>query len=129
MDKYKPRKPQYYNRVKLGYEWNKYNQAHYDLDNPPPKVVQGYKFNVFYPDLIVKDQTPTYTLVPCDNDNFCMVKFSAGAPYGIIFMLEDIAFKVVKSEWEFNDRHGYKCVFQNGILHLYVNFKKYRYKR
>ena len=29
-----------------GYEWNKYNQTHYDTDNPPPKVVQGYKFNV-----------------------------------------------------------------------------------
>lgn len=21
-------------------------------DNPPPKVVQGYKFNIFYPDLM-----------------------------------------------------------------------------
>lgn len=29
-----------------GYEWNKYNQTHYDSDNPPPKIVQGYKFNV-----------------------------------------------------------------------------------
>ena len=29
-----------------GFEWNKYNQTHYDVDNPPPKVVQGYKFNV-----------------------------------------------------------------------------------
>ena len=29
-----------------GYEWNKYNQTHYDHDNPPPKIVQGYKFNV-----------------------------------------------------------------------------------
>ena len=37
-----------------GYEWNKYNQTHYDSDNPPPKVVQGYKFNLFYPDLIDK---------------------------------------------------------------------------
>ena len=26
------------------YEWNKYNQTHYDGDNPPPKTVQGYKF-------------------------------------------------------------------------------------
>jgi Cactus-binding C-terminus of cactin protein len=24
------------------------------MDNPPPKVVQGYKFNIFYPDLIDK---------------------------------------------------------------------------
>lgn len=29
-----------------GFEWNKYNQTHYDVDNPPPKIVQGYKFNV-----------------------------------------------------------------------------------
>jgi hypothetical protein len=40
-----------------------------------------------------------------------MVKFSAGTPYGIFLILEDIAFKVVKAEWEFNDRHGHKCVF------------------
>ena len=53
-DKYRPRKPRYFNRVKTGYEWNKYNQTHYDHDNPPPKVVQGYKFSIFYPDLIDK---------------------------------------------------------------------------
>merc|ERR1719217_305640 len=51
-DKYAPRKPRFFNRVKTGYEWNKYNQTHYDHDNPPPKIVQGYKFNIFYPDLI-----------------------------------------------------------------------------
>jgi len=33
-----------------------YNRTHYDHDNPPPKTVQGYKFNVFYPDLIDKTQ-------------------------------------------------------------------------
>ncbi len=46
-DKYRPRKPRYYNRVHTGYEWNQYNKKHYDVDNPPPKTVQGYKFNVF----------------------------------------------------------------------------------
>ncbi|OBZ91758.1 Cactin [Choanephora cucurbitarum] len=59
-DKYRPRKPRYFNRVHTGYEWNKYNQTHYDLDNPPPKVVQGYKFNIFYPDLIDPSVAPTY---------------------------------------------------------------------
>ena len=39
-EKYKPKKPKFYNRVHTGYEWNKYNQTHYDQDNPPPKVVQ-----------------------------------------------------------------------------------------
>ena len=60
-DKYRPRKPSYFNRVHTGYEWNKYNQTRYECvqciffcdqlypdtddstDNPPPKVVQGYK--------------------------------------------------------------------------------------
>jgi len=29
-DKYRPRKPRYLNRVHTGYEWNKYNQTHYE---------------------------------------------------------------------------------------------------
>lgn len=62
-DKYRPRKPRYFNRVHTGFEWNKYNQTHYDMDNPPPKIVQGYKFNIFYPDLIDKSSTPEYYLV------------------------------------------------------------------
>jgi hypothetical protein len=45
-DKYRPRKPGYLNRVHTGFDWNKYNQTHYDIDNPPPKIVQGYRFNV-----------------------------------------------------------------------------------
>jgi hypothetical protein len=40
----------------------RYNQTHYDHDNPPPKVVQGYKFNIFFPDLITKDEAPVYSL-------------------------------------------------------------------
>lgn len=54
--KYKPKRPQYFNRVKMGYDWNLYNKTHYDIDNAPPKVVQGYKFNIFYPDLIDKSK-------------------------------------------------------------------------
>merc|ERR1719395_43109 len=89
-DKYRPRKPRFFNRVKTGYEWNKYNQTHYDTDNPPPKIVQGYKFNIFYPDLIYKTHTPEYTLTPCEDDaDFAHLRFIAGPPY------EDIAFKVV----------------------------------
>jgi hypothetical protein len=53
-DKYRPRKPRYYNRVHTGYDWNQYNKKHYDGDNPPPKIVQGYKFNVTF--LLFKDK-------------------------------------------------------------------------
>ncbi|KAK4395980.1 Cactin [Sesamum angolense] len=81
-DKYRPRKPKYFNRVHTGYEWNKYNQTHYDHDNPPPKIVQGYKFNIFYPDLVDKSKAPTYTIEKDgDSTETCIIRFHAGPPY------------------------------------------------
>ncbi|CAH0486597.1 unnamed protein product [Peronospora farinosa] len=122
-EKYQPRKPRYFNRVKTGYDWNKYNQTHYDHDNPPPKVVQGYKFNLFYPDLIDKHTAPRFFLEKANSDEFCIIRFSAGPPY------QDIAFKIVNREWEHSAKRGFKSVFERGILHLYFNFKRHRYRR
>jgi len=124
-DKYQPRKPRYFNRVHTGYEWNKYNQTHYDHDNPPPKVVQGYKFNVFYPDLIDKTKAPQFFITrdPDGNKEVSVLRISAGPPY------EDIAFKILNREWEYSHKHGYKCSFERGIFHLCFNFKKHRYRR
>uniref|UniRef100_H0V1W4 Splicing factor Cactin n=1 Tax=Cavia porcellus TaxID=10141 RepID=H0V1W4_CAVPO len=123
-DKYRPRKPRFFNRVHTGFEWNKYNQTHYDFDNPPPKIVQGYKFNIFYPDLIDKRATPEYFLEACaDNRDFATLRFHAGPPY------EDIAFKIVSREWEYSHRHGFRCQFANGIFQLWFHFKRYRYRR
>ena len=122
-DKYRPRKPRYFNRVKTGYDWNKYNQAHYDHDNPPPKVVQGYKFNVFYPDLIDRSATPKFFVEPADHPDFCILRFSAGPPY------EDIAFKIVNKEWGHAKKRGFRCVFERGILQLHFNFKREFYRR
>ncbi|GLT93476.1 hypothetical protein SLE2022_112680 [Rubroshorea leprosula] len=123
-DKYRPRKPKYFNRVHTGYEWNKYNQTHYDHDNPPPKIVQGYKFNIFYPDLVDKTKAPTYTIEKDGNSTeTCIIRFHAGPPY------EDIAFRIVNKEWEYSHKKGFKCTFERGILHVYFNFKRYRYRR
>ncbi|KAL3287167.1 hypothetical protein HHI36_001646 [Cryptolaemus montrouzieri] len=123
-DKYRPRKPRYFNRVHTGFEWNKYNQTHYDMDNPPPKIVQGYKFNIFYPDLIDKTTTPEYFLTPCaDNKEFAVLRFHAGPPY------EDIAFKIVSREWEYSYKRGFRCQFHNNIFQLWFHFKRYRYRR
>jgi hypothetical protein len=81
-DKYRPRKPKYFNRVHTGYEWNKYNQTHYDHDNPPPKIVQGYKFNIFYPDLVDKSKAPTYSIEKDGSTgDTCLIRFHAGPPY------------------------------------------------
>lgn len=118
-DKYRPRKPQYFNRVQMGYEWNKYNQTHYDHDNPPPKVVQGYKFNIFYPDLIDKTKAPTFKIIreggrrrgesfaPAGEEDTCLLRFIAGPPY------EDIAFRIVDREWDYSAKRdrGFRSSF------------------
>uniref|UniRef100_A0A914N6Q4 Splicing factor Cactin n=1 Tax=Meloidogyne incognita TaxID=6306 RepID=A0A914N6Q4_MELIC len=122
-DKYRPRKPRYFNRVHTGFDWNKYNQTHYDIDNPPPKIVQGYRFNIFYPDLLDQTQTPSFALIKCEDSDFAILRFKAGPPY------EDIGFKIVNREWEISYKHGYKCQFQNGVFQLWFFFKRYRYRR
>jgi hypothetical protein len=118
-DKYRPRKPKYFNRVQMGYEWNKYNQTHYDHDNPPPKVVQGYKFNIFYPDLIDKTKAPTFRIIrehgrkrgesfaPAGEEDTCLIRFIAGPPY------EDIAFRIVDKEWDYSAKRdrGFRSSF------------------
>ncbi|TPX31913.1 hypothetical protein SmJEL517_g04859 [Synchytrium microbalum] len=123
-DKYRPRKPRYFNRVQAGFEWNKYNQTHYDPDNPPPKVVQGYKFNIFYPDLIDRGKAPTYKI---ERDagwpDTALIRFIAGPPY------EDIAFRIVNREWEHSHKKGFKSSFDRGVLQLHFNFKRAYYRR
>ena len=122
-DKYRPRKPRYFNRVKTGYDWNQYNSTHFDRENPPPKQVQGYKFNIFYPDLLDRTKTPSYSLEPADSPEFCIIRFHGGPPY------EDIAFKIVNRDWEFARKRGFRCSFDRGVLHLWFNFKRLRYRR
>lgn len=124
-EKHKPRRPTFFNKAHQGYDWNKYNRAHYDVDNPPPKVVQGYKFNIFYPDLVDPMSAPTYKLLddPSGDDTTKVLLFSAGAPY------EDIAFRIVNKEWDRGPKKGFKSVFDRGMLQLYFNFKRTPYKR
>lgn len=118
------RKPKYVHQVHTGYEWNKYNRIHYDHDHPPPKMVQGYKFDIFYPDLIDKTNVPVYTIEKNgDSVETCIIRFHAGPPY------EDIEFNIVNEEWEYSHKKGFKCTFENGTMHLYFNFKRYRYRR
>ena len=122
-DKWLPRKPRYFHRVKSGYDWNAYNRTHYDTDNPPPKIVQGYRFNVFYPDLIDKTKTPQYFLEKADSDEYCIIRFSAGPPY------EDIAFKIINREWNRSRKHGFCSKFERGVLTLYFSFATHWYRR
>jgi Conserved mid region of cactin/Cactus-binding C-terminus of cactin protein len=135
--KYRPRKPKYFNRVQMGYEWNKYNQTHYDHDNPPPKVVQGYKFHVFYPELIDITKAPTYkiireggrkkgqTMAPAGEEDTCIIRFTSGPPY------EDVAFRIVDRDWDYSAKadRGFKSTFEKGVLSLHFSFKKVYYRK
>lgn len=132
-NKYRPRKPRYFNRVQMGYEWNKYNQTHYDHDNPPPRVVQGYKFNIFYPDLIDKTKAPTYRIereggrkrgqsfAPAGEDDTCLIRFIAGPPY------EDLAFRIVDKEWDYSAKRerGFRSSFDKVIHIIFVQSELY----
>ena len=126
--KYKPRKPRYFNRVKTGFSWSKYNSRHYDGEVPPPKIVQGYRFNIFYPDLIdPKKNTPKYFIEKnpeaSESSETVLIRFSAGPPY------EDICFKIVNKQWVTSPKRGFRCVFDRGVLQLYFNFRGWTYRR
>lgn len=64
--RFRDRKPEYINRVRITHDWTRYGQSgiikqRYEAkQQPPPKQVQGYKFNIFYPDLFDKEKTPQY---------------------------------------------------------------------
>lgn len=111
-------------------------------DNPPPKVVQGYKFNIFYPDLIDKTKAPRessrreladlQTDLPCpaeyrivknkENPDICTIVFSAGPPY------EDIAFTIVNKPWEHSHKRGFRSSFDRGVLQLHFSFRRNFYR-
>ena len=120
---YKPIKPRYSNKKIIGFEWNRYNQAHYDNDNLPPKTVNGYRFNIFYPNLVDKTKTPKFYLQRSETPDMCIIRFESGAPY------EDIAFKIINREWNTRVKGDFLNVFDKGVLKLYFKFKKFRYKR
>ncbi|KAK1684669.1 hypothetical protein QYE76_045517 [Lolium multiflorum] len=107
------RKPKYITRVRSGFEWNKYNRVHYDHDQPPPKIVKGYKFVVYYPDL-AGTKPPEYTVhQDGESDETCIIRFHAGPPY------DDIAFRIVNKEWEYSRKAGFK-VYRSTLLTMLI---------
>ena len=127
-----PQKPKFFNRVQVGYEWNAYNKIHYTEQNPPPKIVTGYRFNLFYPDLLDPTKAPSYkveqkgrTMVQAGIEQAsCILRFFAGPPYA------DVCFEVIDKDWDHSSRYdrGYKSSFDKGILQLHFKFKRITYR-
>lgn len=128
-------KPRFYNRVILGYEWNRYNQIHYNSNNPPPKIVQGYKFNIFYPELIDSKKAPTFSIIrdkhkshkqlatAAGQSDTCIINFHSGPPY------QDLAFKIVDRQWDNSTYRGSRCKFEDGVLQVHFRFKRVYYRK
>lgn len=90
----------------------------YSIDNPPPKVVQAYRFTIFCPDLVDPTKAPTYKIIKePGNQDTCILQFKIGPPY------EDLAFRIVNKEWEYSHKKGFKSTFDRGVLQLHFNFK------
>lgn len=120
-----PIKPRYHNWVFLRIEWTKYNQAHYNSQNPPPPTPQGYCFNIFYPHRVEPARTPTYITEPdpIDSENWQLLRFIGGPPY------EDLVFRIPAHRWELGHRAGFKCSFERSTLVLKFRFRKMLYRR
>ncbi len=37
--------------------------------------------------------------------------------------------RIVNKEWEYSHKRGFKCTYERGILHVYFNFVRTRYRR
>ncbi|ORY80482.1 mid region of cactin-domain-containing protein [Protomyces lactucae-debilis] len=129
----KPIKPKFFNRVYVGVDWTAYNKAHYTSEDPPPKTVWGYRFNIFYPDLVDSTKAPTYRIErqlglksegPGYQEDLCFLRFTAGPPY------EDVVFEIVDKDWDHSSRfdRGYKSSFDKGILQLHFKFKRITFR-
>ncbi|GIX64841.1 cactin, domain protein [Babesia caballi] len=117
-------KPRFAARVTMNYDWNKYNLSHYDMDNPPPKSVQGFKFSVFYTNLEDPRSTPQWRLVKDGaSTDTCLLVFKGGRPYA------PLAFRIPSREWDTDSGRGFKNFFSDGVLHLYFHFRKLVYRR
>lgn len=109
---------------RLGFEWNRYNQAHYDSENPPPKAVQGYWFEILYPELEKSSTVPSYRIIrKPEFGEDCVIQFRAPSIY------KDICFRIVDKPWDKNARHaGYISKFEDGVLKVNFKFKRQAYR-
>lgn len=129
-------KPKYSAKVITSHFWNKRSRALHSKDNPPPKAVKGYAFEINYPNLPASASTPTYTILQEKDggknringlaNSMCILLFESPAPY------QHLAFRIVNSAWDRNINQkssGFISQFENGVLCLKFQFKQLIYQR
>ena len=85
--------------------------------------MSGYKFNIFFPDL-VGAESPSYKIekdpTSTKENPRCIIRISAPKPY------QDVAFRIIDKPW--NERRT-RIVFDRGILQIYFQFRQKFYKK
>ncbi|GIQ81769.1 hypothetical protein KIPB_002782 [Kipferlia bialata] len=121
-------RPVHIARVIMGVDWNQYNKAHYTKENPPPKVVRGYRFAVFLPNLdreAMGRRTPSWSILERgdDSENTHLLCFKTGPPYA------PIVFEIVRKQWVKGARSGFRSEWRDNTLFLDFNLRYISYKR
>ncbi|KAI5670687.1 hypothetical protein M9H77_11051 [Catharanthus roseus] len=98
--------------------WQHHHHHHHKFWTRKPKYLNRIQ-------LVMFGITPSYSIEKDgeEEENTCIIRVHGGPPY------EDIAFKIVNNEWEYSKKKGFKCTFERVILHLFFNFKRFRYRR
>ncbi|KAK3003817.1 hypothetical protein RJ639_018961 [Escallonia herrerae] len=79
-------------------------------------MIQGYKFEIYYPNLIDMATAPSYVLEKDgDSRDTYIIRFHSGPPY------KDVAFRIVNDEWEIIIAKGVLPVTK--FSNLYPNLK------
>ena len=119
--------PDYEAIVYMGHDWNEHNRKRFNLDNLPETTVRGYRFKIFYPNLVDKNTAPNFSLQPnlvkycttqADNRyRYTAIVFNAGAPY------LPIAFRIVDKKWDVYRNGGFQSSFHNGVFVFQISFR------
>ena len=119
--------PDYEAVVYKGHDWNQHNRMNYNQDKLPPKTIRGYRFRIFYPDLINSKNAPTFKFdpsllrkddpVPDPSYKYTVIVFEAGPPY------LSIAFRIVDKELDIYRTNGVTVHFNHGVYTFQIVFK------
>lgn len=71
-----------------------------------------------------KSTPPSYERkrIPGDDDTELLI-FTAGPPY------EDVAFRIVRKQWDYSHRRGFRSHFDRGVLQLAFKFQRDTYRK
>jgi len=119
--------PDYEAKVYYGHDWNEHNRKIFTPDNPPPKIVRGYKFRIFFGKLFNKGNTPRFRV---DNNIIGGAKQDQDSQYKYTALIIEsgppylpIVFRIVDKKWDTYRTDGYTSTFLNGIYDLQIHFE------